>query len=236
MEEKNLPDKIDELLTEVVNKDLLVLASLSAVPYFGSTMATFFSAKWLQVYQDRTDSLFRRFGEHLSTLDEQTIKRDYFDTPEGIDLLIKATEQSTRTGSEEKRDLIARILAGATSSHTEQGNYTPEEYLNIVASLTGKELEVARTIYDLQRNISSPLEYDADNKVEVWTLCAASVREQHAIEADDLPLFLTRITATGLITLSYEIYAGGDTVPTYWVTPTFDRLIAFLSLNPRSNG
>ncbi len=231
MEEKNLPDKVDELLTEVVNKAPLTLAAISTIPYFGGTIATFFSAKWLQVYQQRTEALFQHFGEHLDNLDERVINKDYFDTEEGIDLLIKATEQSNKTGSEEKRDLISRILAGAPLAEAEGGNYSPEEYLNIVASLTPKELEVARTIYDLQRNIASPLKLDSANKVELWRLCAESIREKHAIEADDLPLFLNRITATGLTTLVYEIYASGDAVPTYWVAPSFDRLIEFLSLN-----
>jgi len=52
MGEKNLPAEADEILAEVLNKDPLVLASISAVPYFGSTLATFFSAKWLQIYQE----------------------------------------------------------------------------------------------------------------------------------------------------------------------------------------
>jgi hypothetical protein len=80
MEEKNLPDKVDELLTEVVNKDPIVLASLSAVTYFGGTIAAFFSAKWLNIYQERTKALFEQVTEHLSRLDEQAVRQDYFDS------------------------------------------------------------------------------------------------------------------------------------------------------------
>jgi hypothetical protein len=64
-------------------------------------------------------------------------------------LLIKALNESRRTRSDEKSELIARLLAAATSTDAGRGEYSPEDYLNIVADLTEKELEIARTIYTL---------------------------------------------------------------------------------------
>jgi hypothetical protein len=144
--------------------------------------------------------LFRKFGEHLNNLDERTINQDYFDAPEGIDVLMKATEQSTRTRSEEKRELIARILAGATSTDAGRGEYSPEEYLNIVADLTDKELEIARTIYTLQRNIS-PTELEPKNKAGTWSKCVEAIAEKHDIGASVFPLLLNRLYAAGLLDL-----------------------------------
>jgi hypothetical protein len=196
--------------------------------FFGSTLATFFSAKWLQVYQERTKSLFDKFGEDINELDERTLRKDFFETDEGMDLLMKATEQSARTRSEEKRDLIARILAGAASTDTGQSEYSPEEYLSIVASLTPRELEVARTIYDLQKDIS-PRELESDNRMETWRLCVESMREKHAIDKDELPLLLNRIASTGLVDLIYVQYPGSP-APTYWVSPAFHKLMELLRL------
>lgn len=230
MEGKNLPTKADELLTEVLNKDPLVLASISTVPYFGSTLATFFSAKWLKIYQERTKAMFDTFGENLKELDERTINKGYFETDEGIDLLIKATEQSAKTRSEEKRDLIARILAGATSTDEGRGEYSPEEYLNIMADLTDKELAVARTIYTLQQSIS-PAELESNNRLETWELCKKSIMEQHDIRANSLPLLLNRIHSAGLLDLSYEVFLSEEPVKlTYWVSLTFKNLMEFLRL------
>ena len=228
MDEKNLPDKVDELLTEVANKDPLVLASISAVPYFGGSLATFFSAKWLKTYQDRTNALFQKFGKDLSGLEEQSIKKDYFDTDEGIDLLIKATEQSAKTRSEEKRAIIARILAGATANDERGSEYSPEEYLNIVAELTEKELNIARTIYTLQQDIS-PAELEPDNKAETWRLCRERISKDHGIEAEVLSLPLNRLHSAGLLDLFYVLYPGSP-VPTYWVSPIFKNLMKFLRL------
>lgn len=231
MREKNLPAKVDELITEMLNKDPLVTASISAIPYFGSTLTTFFTAKWLQIYQERTKELFDRFREYLNELDEQTIKKDYFDTEEGIDLLIKATDQSAKTRSEEKRTLIARILTGAASTYAWRGEYSPEEYLNIVADLTHKELEIARTIYTLQDGIS-PTELESGNMAERWRLYEGEISKKHDIGVDTLPLLLNRLHSAGLLDSFYPSVwpSPNPHQPTYWVSPAFKNLMEFLRL------
>lgn len=230
MRKKNLPDRLDELLTEVLNRDPLVLASISTAPFFGGTLATFLSAKWLQIYQERTKSLFDKFGEDLNELDERTIKQEYFDTPEGIDLLIKAMEQSTRTRSEEKRSLIARILASATSTDVAQEDYTAEEYLNLVESLTEKELQVARTIYDLQKGRDYRNLEVSEEGWKIWQSHRKRIIEEHSLDEDDLPIILDRIATTGLVTLVL-IQFPGSPGRTYWATPSFDKLLRFLRLD-----
>jgi hypothetical protein len=81
----------------------------------------------------------RAIIKDLATVDEQSIRRDYFETPEGFDLLIKAMDESRRTRSDDERDLIARILRGALIDHEDE--YSPEEYLNLLSDLTVQELK-----------------------------------------------------------------------------------------------
>lgn len=234
MADKNLPDKVDELLTEVVNKDPLLLASLSAVPYFGGTLATFFSAKWLEIYQERTDALLRQFSEHLSNLDEQAIRRDYFDTPEGMDLLIKATEASSKTRSDEKRDLIARILRGAASSQP-PGSRSSEEYLNLVSDLTVQDLQVAHAIYRDRPNFEDS---------ETWNRWEYMVGTEIGMDTEDLWLALRRLESAGLLRqiIGYKTKDGslqimgasvesGDEGTVYMITSTFEKLMRFLDLD-----
>lgn len=229
MADKNLPDRVDELLTEWFNKDPILPAAASIIPYFGGAVVAFYSGKALELHKERTAELFRQFAEHLNTLDEQTVKKDYFDTPEGMDLLSRAVEASSKTRSDEQRDLIARILAGATSTDAEQGNYSPEEYVNLVADLTVKELEVARTIYNSQRNLTGS-ELDAANRFALWNFCRDSLMENHGIDSDDLPMFVNRLHNVGLLDLHY-VQTPGSPTPTYWTSPTFKRLMKFLALD-----
>lgn len=49
-------------------------------------------------------------AEELKTLEGQVVKKGYFGTPEGYDLLIKALDEARKTRSKEKKELYARIL------------------------------------------------------------------------------------------------------------------------------
>lgn len=229
MEDKNPPDQVDDLLTEIVNKDPIVPAAISLVPYVGGSLATFFSSKWQQVSRERTEALLKQFGEELRALDERSINKEYFDTEEGFDVLLKATEASAKTRNEEKRHLFARILVGATSTHSARGEYSPEEYLNLISELTEKELQIARTIYS-RHHQNSPEDIAPTNRAETWRLVNEKLIEQHGIEEYALPLYLNRLHLAGLLNLEYVVRIDGSASPTYWVSESFKNLMNFLEL------
>lgn len=229
MEEQNALSKLDELTTELLNKDPLTLAVISAVPYFGGTLTTLFSAKWLKLYQERTRLLFQQLGEQLNNLDEQTINKGYFDTDEGVDLLIKAVEESTKTRSEEKRDLIARVLCGAVIDY-KQDTYAPEEYLYLISELTIQELRVARSMYENR----------PETPAESWNRWEQHACDTIGIDKANLHTAISRLGSAGLlqsITAGLEEGKGvAMYVPEYgeggryMVTEAFDRLMSFLQL------
>jgi len=229
MEEQDALSKLDELTTELLNKDPLTLAAISTIPYFGSTIATFYSSKWLAKYRERTDLLFRQFEEYLDSLDERTINKGYFDTDEGFDLLYGAIEQSAKTRSEDKRELIARILRGAVVEFAQE-NHSPEDYLYLISDLTVRELKVARTMYrDRPR-----LEKDA------WNTWEEETCKELDIDNSDLHMSLDRLGSTGLLGLTTAREVDEDYVvlysrdsgegSQYIVTSSFDKLMKFLQL------
>lgn len=199
MEEKNLPDKADEFLAEWLNKDPLLPAAISTIPVFGGPLATFYSEKWHQIHEQKTKALLQQFREHVSSLDQQALRKDFFGTPEEFDLLIQADEQSSKTGSDEKRDLIARLLAGATTNKSAE--YSPEKYLHILADLTEKELLLVRSIYEEKWRLSTG--------ITGWTI---QVCEELNVDSRDVFLMLARLEARGLLQ-TVDVYAQ-DTVAT----------------------
>jgi predicted transcriptional regulator of viral defense system len=142
-----------------------------------------------EIVQERNKRLFQQLSEHLEAVDEQAIKKGYFETEEGFDLLIKALDESRRTRSEEKRDLIARILAGATLTEPEQDSYSTEDYLYLISDLTIQELRVARLIYE-QR---------PDTDDESWNAWEAETCATLDIDKAALHLALARLRSTGLL-------------------------------------
>jgi hypothetical protein len=146
MNEEKSPPKLEGVI-ERLNQDPYLLATITAIPGVGGSIRQVLTGIGQQIVQERNARLFEQLSEHLADVDERAIKKDYFETPEGIDLLIKALEESRKTRSDEKRDLIARIPRGAVIDY-QQGNYSPEEYLYLISDLTVQELRVARLIYE----------------------------------------------------------------------------------------
>jgi len=130
--------------------------------------------------------------------------------------------------------VIARILAGATSTDAERGNFSPEEYLNLISDLTVQKLMVARLLYAKR----------PEPEDEPWKQWEVRACAEMGIDRADLHMVLSRLGTTGLL---QQVSGGTDDDGTwlafkkygessyYMVTEAFDRLIEFLSLHPRSN-
>jgi hypothetical protein len=91
MEEENTPSRVEAAI-ERLNQDPYLLAAITAVPVVGGSITQVLTGIGQQIVQERNARLFEQLSEHLANVAEQAIKRDYFETPEGFDLLIKATQ------------------------------------------------------------------------------------------------------------------------------------------------
>jgi hypothetical protein len=213
--EDRTPSKVEGAI-EWLNQDPYLLATITAIPGVGGSITQVITGIGQQIVQERNARLFKQLSEHLADIDEQSIRRDYFETPEGFDLLIKAMDESRRTRSDEKRDLIARILRGA-AVESEDSNYSPEEYLYLISDLTVQELRIARTVYK-DRPVST---------LEAWQAWEEEMCESTAIDEASLHMALRRLTSLGLL---LEIHAFDGTVSYFRPTTSFDRLMEFLQL------
>jgi len=216
---------------EIISEEPVLRALLNAIPYVGGSLNELMAGKGQQMIEERRDNLLRLLTEHMEAIEVEAIRKDYFETPEGFDLLIKALDSSRRTRSEEKRDLIARILRGAVIDN-ETDRYSPEEYLYLISDLTVQELRVAKLLYENRPK--------TDEKP--WKEWEEKTSTALGIDRSDLHMALNRLGATGLI---QQVIAGIDgggagdlwnseakygEVNYFMVTQTFDRLMKFLEL------
>jgi hypothetical protein len=227
MKEEKHPSKVEAAI-ERLNQDPYLLAAITAIPYVGGSITQVITGIGQEIAQERNRRLFQQLSGHLEALDERAIKKDYFDTPKGFDLLVKALDESRRTRSEEKRDFIARVLRGAVVNR-EQTNYSPEEYLYLISDLTPQELTVARLMHKGRPEI----------REAPWDAWQVETCTTVGIDRSDLQLALDRLGSTGLVRrvtsgndgggfwIVSQEYGAGDY---YTVTPAFDRLMKFLRL------
>ena len=94
---------------------------MTRIPLVGDSLTELAAGKGQHIMEARRDEFLQLLAEHLAALEEQAVKKDYFQTPEGFDLLIKALDEFRRTRSKEKRDLYARILRGRSSTSSKEG-------------------------------------------------------------------------------------------------------------------
>lgn len=198
---------------------------LTRIPLVGDSLTELAAGKGQQIMEARRDEFLQLLAEHLAALEEQAVRKDFFQTPEGFDLLIKALDESRRTRSKEERPLREDI-AGAIVDF-EQKRYSAEEYLYLISDLTFKELRVARLLYETRPG----------SQKGYWEEWKNEVCGDLNIDRDDLSMVLARIEASGLKervigTKGSKRYIGSTNpgMGYYKVTPAFKKLMNFVEL------
>jgi hypothetical protein len=197
---------------EIIAEEPVLRGLLNAIPSVGGSLNELMAGKGQQMIEERRDNLLRLLAEHMEAIEAEAIRKDYFETPKGFDLLIQALDSSRRTRSEEKRDLIARVLAGAAAD--DNGEYSPEEYLSLISDLTVKELKVARSLYE-RRPEHGDIYYN-------WH---REILQELNIDDADLRVILDRLQARGLC--QNLLTPTPDTSRVYR-SPGFVKLMDFL--------
>ena len=177
----------------------------------------------------------------LEVIEDSLVDQDYLQSDEFFDLLLKAFDTSAKTRDEEKRRVCARILVESAILSKRQG-YSPEEYLDIVAGLTPRELAVAREFYEYwpKEKPSEPEDNaDVQEHKDVqkqarkdWQAWQDMACKGVGIDGTDLQLILGRLQSVGLMTADigdFSIDGGPITeTPRHWATPAFEKLMGFL--------
>jgi hypothetical protein len=135
--------------------------------------------------------------------------------------------QALTTRSRDRRDYCARILKGAIAD-SDQKNYSPEEYLSLMADLTDLELRVAGSLYRLQRN-QNHKEMEMDERWEAWKPIRDEVVREQQVDDNDLSITLERLASRGVVERSY-ILVPATPLLSYWVSSAFDRFMEFIGV------
>jgi hypothetical protein len=212
-------------------------AAVSGSPApFGTALSTWVVARADEIEKRRMEEQFALLLEQLKTLEGRVVRRDFFETEEGRDMLIKALDEARRTRSRLKKELYARILKGAILDF-EKREYSSEEYLYLIADLTEQEIRVALSVYKEH----PPLDSGPETMEVAWKTWAKEVGAQVGMDMADLRFALDRTVSSGLLDRmhAYESEEGRlfvvttrdeDEVGYYRVTTGFKKLINFMGV------
>jgi hypothetical protein len=227
----------------VMQSALMVLASVAAlagtlsgpvVSGAGFALGAVLSGKAQQAVNRRLQVLMHELQAELSVL--QNCKVDwsglqtYVQSEPYLDLMIKAVETTARTRHDEKIRLYARVLSNALLLQDLE-DPSPEEYLDVLAELSPRELAVAKALYDQQKE--GPTDREGVPSW-IWRVGWPQGFEACAsLPPTDWPFLLSRLQARGLIREVAEVLPSQPD-PRYLITPTFRTLMEYLNHAPNA--
>lgn len=226
--DKTVEDKLTKA-SQAFAEQTYLRAGLNLIPYIGSSLDILLTSKGQSFVIRRIEEFIHQLQTELSELQDNQVNKDYLETEEGFDLIVKAFSSAARTRQQEKLKLYARIIKSTLNESKKYEEDEPEMFLKIVEELSVKEMRVAKCLYELkeankydpEENIPKDKEDGTGN--DAWKLS----KQYPEFDNDELISTFVRLERTGLIKEvvgTYMGYTGG----TYLINPPFKRFMDFI--------
>ena len=212
-----LKDKLSKV-SEVYGNQTIIRAAINAVPYVGSTLDVLLSAVGQKYVQRRIETFIKELGEQISLLDASKVNKDFLETEEGFDLIIKAFNSAAKTKQKEKLKLFAKIIKSSLTIGNEYYEEAPELYLRIVDELSVKELDFGMILFksDLATNIKG-MKYNA------WDLA----KKHPHFTGEELTYILMRLSRAGLLS-EFTLTSLNNVSNAYSISEFFQQFTRFM--------
>lgn len=201
------------------------------VPAIVGTIDVALTIKAQKVAERRLNVLCQFWEQEMQNTSMQHIDKEYLESEEFFDLLIKVWDATKRTRQNEKISLYAQVLVGAIPLQNREQHW-PEDYISILAELTLREIEVARALYKqqlirpeptenemewLRRITAIDIEKDQDEINIGMGQWEKLVADCPSVSKQDIAFLLLRLQRSGLakeMSGTYWDYLGGVFVAT----------------------
>jgi hypothetical protein len=202
-----------EKASEIYLRNTALRALITSIPHIGGPLDIIFNSKGNKIIQKRITFLLENLKKEFNLLKVEFINKDFLDSEEFFDLIIKAIDASSRTASRNKILYYSRILKGSILNHNRE-QYYPDDYLNILIELTPRELDIAKIIYEKEDDILS------DNVIyeeRVSKYCPS-------VPQEDMDFIFIRLMRVGLLRPTSG-WGGGVN---YIITDVFRKIMEYL--------
>jgi hypothetical protein len=225
----DVKDKIIQA-SKVYGDQTVIRALINAIPYIGSSIDILLSSSGQSFISKRIEKFIEELNRQVLQLSDDKINKDFLNTEEGFDLIVKAFSSASRTRQHEKLKLYSKIVKGALTEGKEFEEDDPEIYLRIIEELTVKELRVAKHLYELKEVKKRNPDTDSNNENEDEGMSSDAFwlsKNYPEFDKDELVSIFVRLEKTGLIKElvgSFLGYGGGE----YLINTTFRKFMNFV--------
>jgi hypothetical protein len=231
----NVIDKtIEEIKTKLVeySNNPIIRDIIQKVPGIGVPLDIMLAWLGHKVGEQRIVEYMKILFEELEQIDENKLDKDFFGTPDFLDIFLKASENSLKTRHRERVRINCKILIGSINKDKIPDRHYAEDFLSFVADLTPTDIMVGLEIYNQQKN--RPEYFDAENSKynELHFVTESGWDQLQGIcklDEFDFRIALHKLSKAALVK---EIGpAIGYREGRYIITPIFLRLMNFVELN-----
>lgn len=195
--------------------------AIAAIPKIGELIDILLSTKASELSNNRIGTLIQNLSRKMDQIESHKIKMSFLNSEEFYDLFVQAANTTIKTRSILKIQEYATILVSSITTEIND-QFTYEDYMNVLISLTEKELIFVKAIYDELKN-------PADYKMISENVLLQLIERKNLPKAD--PNFIIgRLESMGLITefkANVIGYGGG----VYEMTLAFRELMEAINLH-----
>lgn len=230
----NWKEEVSELVHGIAPSSAALVTAMSGVALFSplgtaaGALAALYVTHGQKKKYERLLKLVENVIEYTRLLEEEKLDDSYVGSEEHMDLLHEVFAAAAKSRDEERLRWYAQLLVGVASSE-EREEYDAEEYVHVLADLTPKQVKVASTIWEQQKDFDqADLERNpppSGIRDEWKRENSRSLIPEHF--EPDLSLIFRRLQAAGLIEVIFPDqahYVAG--VPR--ITRQFRRMMDFI--------
>ena len=206
--------------------NIALRSKMVTIPIFGSYMDVVYTES-MQAIKEMA------FRNSLEELDEKKIDKEYLNSLEFLNLLVRTYKMALDEIEMDKIIFFSKLIKNSLESSEEERKYN-FDYIKIVHELSIDQMHLLHEIYiqqkDLYKFSDEYPEYNELNLVHEctdWKNLPKILNDKYGIDEDDLNFLLKRTESTGLIreiTGSYIGYDGGTYIMNETLKKFMDRL------------
>ena len=206
--------------------NIALRSKLISVPGIGGYMDVVYTES-MQAIKERA------FKNSLEELDEKKIDKEYLNSLEFLNLLVRTYKMALDEIEMEKIIFFSKLIKNSLESSEEERKYN-FDYIKIIHELSIDQMHLLHEIYIQQKSLykfrGEYPEYSELNLVHEctdWKNLPKILNDKYRIDEDDLNFLLKRTESTGLIreiTGTYINYDGGTYIMNETLRKFMDRL------------
>jgi hypothetical protein len=231
-------DKIRKYFEQPIEKGIEIYTnnpefrnSITQIPIIGIAFDQIITGLSKEFQVRRLLEMIQLLSQEIILIDESKVDKQFLKTEAFFDLLAKMVENSVKTRHKDRVLLNCKILIGSVLKENNELRHTSEDLLVLVSDLSPIDINVAREIYNQQKDKPEKFNPEDDRDNELAFVIKSgweNLQTKCNLNQTDFLLSLHKLSNANLIKQIIGVYAsylGGKFI----ITPTFQRLMSILS-------